>query len=727
MAGQSPEEIILCPTCLVPVGPGQRCPHCGAVLDKGDWPLLHADEAAFAPWADTNLLSPLEGEKAYRLSPLVTTFEGGELTTNLPYAFVEGKFIVRIGAALKADVRIKGASSLHAFLLQNKRTKVWWVYDCGSESGTFVNGRRVHLCALQVDDVIGIAGIQLAFRGNRLEAGRSSTAGMSLSVEDLCFSIGERAILDHVTFRVEPGEFIGMLGPSGCGKSSLVQRLIGLAKPDEGGIYANGYLIDEVADEFRAATAYLPQNVEKTLHEDLTLAEEIDCFRRLHLPPSANEEQENADCLKTLGLSGLEHSRIGSLSGGEKRRVGIALALLRRPQLLMLDEPGAGLDPAAEGVLMQHLRGIANQGRTVLCVTHILENQDKFDKLLVLSRGKIVYFGKPVELLGTFGVNDLGALYQQLEKGAASKYKQTMGVDRTKVDFSPVVAPSFGRRVVGYVRRMMKEFFVIKKSAHGGRGLGMRFCSMLASAPSVLFLWQPLGLVIGIRLACAGNFRNGGDFTLLGFCAALAMFWVGINNAARSLVAERVPGRCLENLNQVSCESYLVSKIVWTLFICAVQTLSFVFLLWIAARVSIPLVEECLSNETRSIPLQVMWIVPLYASCLMGAFCGLAVSAITKKVMSAISVVPNVAILALLFSNAMIQFEDSEMYVWIAKWIACCMPCHWASKVMYDIQCAEMVWGDLWPFLVLFVGYVICSFGIIWWFQRKNEKAWDGR
>ena len=715
MAGQSSEEIILCPTCLVAVDETRVCPRCGGKLDKGDWPLLKAGEEQFVPWADTNLRPPREGEEGYQLLPLTETVEDGELLTKFPYLFKDGKHVIRMGASLGADVRIRGASSLHAFLLQNKRTKVWWVYDCGSESGTFVNGRCVHVCALQVDDVIGIAGVQIAFRGNRLETGRSSAAGMSLSVEDLCFSIGERAILDHVTFRVEPGEFIGVLGPSGCGKSSLVQRLIGLAKPDEGGIYANGYLIDEVADEFRAATAYLPQNVEKTLHDNLTLEEEIDCFRRLHLPPSENEEQENVDCLKTLGLSGLEHSRIRNLSGGEKRRVGIALALLRRPQLLMLDEPGAGLDPAAEGVLMQHLRGIANQGRTVLCVTHVLTNQDKFDKLLVLSRGKIVYFGKPAAVLETFAAPDWGSFYRQLGVGVASKYTPDRNEDLTKFEFQSVGYPTFLRRVGGYLKRMAESLFSGK------------FWDLLFSSPGSLFLWQPLGLVIGIRLACAGNFRNGGDFTLLGFCAALAMFWVGINNAARSLVAERVPGRCLENLNQVSCESYLVSKIVWTLFICAVQTLSFVFLLWIAARVSIPLVEKCLSNETRSIPLRMMWIIPLYASCLMGAFCGLSVSAITKKVMSAISVVPNVAILALLFSNAMIQFEDSEMYVWIAKWIAWCMPCHWASKVMYDIQHAKMVWGDLWPFLVLFVGYVICSFGIIWWFQRKNEKAWDGR
>ena len=725
------EEIILCPSCRVRVQSDRICPVCGARLDKGDWPAIDSRDERLSPWSDANLLAPPDGERHYQLSPLTLSVSDGELCTPFPYLFEFGKLVVRIGgSSLKADVKINGAASLHAALLQNKRTKDWWIYDCGSDSGTFVNGTRVHCRKLQVDDVIMIAGVELAFRGNRLETGRASAEGMSLSVEDLCFAIrredGEsRKILDHVTFSVSSGEFVGILGPSGCGKSSLVQRIIGLSSPDLGEIYVNGNRRDSDLKGFRAATAYLPQNVEKTLHDDLTLDEEIDCFRRINLPSSKNALQENEDCLKTLGLSGRGKYRIGNLSGGEKRRVGIALALLRRPQLMLLDEPCAGLDPASEGVLMQHLRGIANQGRTVLCVTHVLSNLEKFDKLLLLSQGRIVYFGKPADLLDTFGVSDFGALYQRLEAGMASAHYAPPPVDRTQSEFPPVVRPSFLRRTFGYLKRMAKEFFALKARKTGGFVARLR--SVLTSSPCVFCLWQPLGLVVGIRLACACGFRtNSSDLDLLGFCASLAMFWIGINNSARDLVKERVPGRCLESLNQVPCGAYLFSKFAWIVFTCAAQTFAFTLMLWISAR--IPLALE--NGDVSALAMSLAWFGPLYLSCLMGAFCGLAVSAMTTKTMAAVSVVPNIAIFALLFSDAMVRFKSDSYFVPLARGLAKVMPCHWASEVLAVMTQAGAKYGSpnqLHRLLLLFVIYAVYSIVLVWVFQRRNEEAWEGR
>lgn len=737
LADCSPEEVILCPSCLVPVQMDRVCPVCGARLDKGDWPAIPQGDG-LSPWSAKNLLPPEGGGSRYRLSPLSATVEDGELRTRFPYEFASGKRVVRIGgSSLLTDVLIAGASPLHAALLLNGRTKTWWAYDCGSASGTFVNGERIHFKELQGDDVLTVAGVRLVFRGDRLETGRASAEGMALSVENLCFSIeGEngvsRQILDHVTFSVSPGEFIGILGPSGCGKSSLVQRLVGLASPDSGEIYVNGRLRDSDPDGFRAATAYLPQNVEKTLHDALTLDEEIDCFRRINLPRSENELQENRDCLGTLGLSGKSRYRVGSLSGGEKRRVGIALALLRRPQLLLLDEPGAGLDPASEGVLMRHLRGIADQGRTILCVTHVLANAEKFDKLLVLSKGKVVYFGKPSELLSTFGEKDLGALYQQLESGVSPRLGAASVANRTLAGFPPVVMPSLLRRTLGYVRRTAREFFAVRRgrARTGFAGVGARLRAALFSVPGVLLLWQPLGLVIGIRLACACYFRtNGGkpiDIELLGFCAALAMFWIGINNTARVLVNERVPGRCLENLNQVPLPAYLLSRLVWTAVVCVTQTLSFAVLLWLAARIPVQLAT---SVDSPTLSISLSWAGPLSVSCLMGASCGLAVSAIAKKTMSAVSMVPNIAILALLFSNAMVRFNDrNDYYAPIAKTLATTvMPCYWPSKVLADMQSGVADGGATARMLSLLAIYVACSLVVVWVFQRKNEKAWDGR
>jgi ABC-type multidrug transport system ATPase subunit len=761
----SSEEIVLCPTCRAPRQVDGKCPVCGEKVEPGDWPSIPFAEE-LSPCSPQNLLPPADGHREYQMSPCAATVAVGELCTRFPYEFPFGKLVVRIGgSSQKADVLIKGASPLHAVLIQNKRTRHWWIYDCGSYSGTSVNGERVHCQELQTHDIITVAGVALVFRGNRLESGTVSDKGISLFVKHLCSATSERQILDDVTFSASPGEFIGILGPSGCGKSSLVQAIAGLVKPKAGEIevsgevYANGHPRDSVLGEFRAATAYLPQNVELTLHDALTVKDELACFRRIHLPPSEKEkeEQEDAKLLADLGLLDKDNkpilnARIGKLSGGQKRRVGIALALLRRSRLLLLDEPGAGLDPASESLVMKYFRGVANQGATVLCVTHVLANLGDFDKVLVLSKkGKIVYSGNPTELLSAFEVANFGMLYEQLEKGAVRSLYESPEDDRTTSDLPAVDEPSCLQRSHGYFMRMVRDFFSpLVTFFSSGRRDGKFLSALLGgvrSVPAVLFVWQPLLLVIGIRLACAIGFRNCyEDLDLLGFCASLAMFWVGINNAARELVKERVPGRCLENLNHVPCSAYLLSKLFWTLFVCALQALSFTLMLKAAASFEMPLVAE---NQTSGFGMSVWWFFPLYVSCLVGAFLGLAISATNKKMMSAISVVPNIAIFALLFSNVMIRFETEKYYVSLAKEVACCTPCYWASKVLEDIQngvqygfyatqellaendykgVLQGVFGNnLCHLLQVFAVSAALSAVIVWVFQRRNESAWNGR
>ncbi len=736
----SSEEILLCPACRAPRQADGKCPVCGEKVELGDWPSIpFGDE--LSPCSPQNLLPPEEGSLEYRLSPCAAEAADGELCTRFPYEFPFGKLVIRIGgSSQKADVLIKGATPLHAVLIKNKRTKDWWVYDCGSDSGTYVNKVRVHCRKLQSRDIVTIAGVALRFCGNSLESGTVSDDGISISVEHLCFSNAERQILNDVTFSVSPREFVGILGPSGCGKSSLVQLIAGLVKPKpgevevNGEVYVNGHLRDSVLDGFRSATAYLPQDVEKTLHGALTVKGEMTCFRRIHLPASvkAKDDQEDEALLSALGLEKDGNARIERLSGGQKRRVGIALALLRNAKLLLLDEPGAGLDPSSESLVMKYFRGVANQGAAILCVTHVLANLDDFDKVLVLSKtGKIVYFGKPTELLATFGVSDFGVLYAQLEKGVVPTLYEPPKPNRSMADLPSVSEPACLQRTFGYFKRTFQDFFAPLVALFASRR-DLSFCKALKktarSVPAVLFAWQPLLLVVGIRLACAIGFRVQTDkHDLLGFCAALAMFWVGINNAARELVKERVPGRCLESLNHVPCSAYLLSKLLWTLFVCAAQTVVFTALLLWSGHVRIPLEA---SNQVSELSVSAWWLLPLYASCVIGAFLGLAVSAVNKKMMSAVSVVPNIAIFALLFSDVMVRFEHSEFYVPLAKGIACCTPCHWTSKMLAGIQEGVNVgglWSNLWPLLLVFAAYAALAAGIVWVYQRKNENAWDGR
>ena len=144
----------------------------------------------------------------------------------------------------------------------------------------------------------------------------------------------------------------------------------------------------------RPLMAYLPQAVEDTLYDDMTVRESMDDFVRCHLATGA--AIDFASKLDDVGLADKLDEHVGKLSGGQKRRFALALALLREPQLLLLDEPTAGLDPAAEADIMLLLRRIADQGRTVLCATHVLDSLDKCDSVLVLAPGgRQVFAGTP--------------------------------------------------------------------------------------------------------------------------------------------------------------------------------------------------------------------------------------------------------------------------------------------------------------------------------------------
>lgn len=726
----------ICPFCLRQLSEDWRCPVCGRKINPAAWPPIR-DYPELAPYLSTHLIPTENANGCFRTRPPVQNSASGFLRTALPYELRSGKSCIRIGdSPLVADVLIEGSDGLHAVLLQNASSRRWWVFDCGSACGTFVNGQSERLHELQDGDVISIQGVELSFRGNRLEAADLTKGGLAVSVRDLRFSPRgcKRPILEGISFSIRPGEFVGILGPSGCGKSTLIQCLAGLAGTDSssltGEILINGNIRETVEHEFQSLTAYLPQNVNESLHGQLTLAQEVACFRRLHLGQDSNGERETAACLSALNLNGKEQARIGQMSGGEQRRVGIALALMRNPRLFLLDEPGAGLDPATEYALMRHLRGIANQGRTVLCVTHILSNATLFDKVLVFSRGKIAYFGSPANLLETSGAHDLPELYQLLSEGTVRNSSAASDpVDRTVGVLPPSDSrPNLPQVIGAYLKRFSAAFFA-SATARSGRA---NVFAWLQSELAVLLLMQPLGLVIGLRIACAYYFRenaNGvaiGNVQMLGFCAALSIFWVGINNSARAFVQDRVPGRCLERLNGVPLRGYVLARMIWATLQAVGQTISFTLLLVLAGLIEVDLVESTCVN---ALSISVLWFFPLLVACLCGTFVGLCVSAIAKREISAVALVPNLAILALLFSNAVVGFDGGGGgYMAIARTIAeTFMPCHWPSKLIAVIQTGGALLPVVSEVLVQLVATLsLCSL-LIFWFQAANERAWKGR
>ena len=254
-------------------------------------------------------------------------------------------------------------------------------------------------------------------------------AGLSVVAENVSVSVpegsggGRKTLLQNVTFQVEPGEFVCVLGPSGSGKTTLVRALLGERAIASGRLLVGGHDVFGEADALRGAIGYVPQR--DINPPELPVERALDYASRIRLPAEtpAMERAAAVDrVLADVGLDRVRHRPVGSLSGGESKRASLAAEMLAAPGLLVVDEATSSLDPAAEARIMKLLADRAEQGMTVITVTHHVDNVDRADKLLILGHGEVVWFGSRVEALGHFGVHRLPDVYLAIEDKPAGHW-----------------------------------------------------------------------------------------------------------------------------------------------------------------------------------------------------------------------------------------------------------------------------------------------------------------
>lgn len=229
---------------------------------------------------------------------------------------------------------------------------------------------------------------------------------MSLKVEALSYTYMkgtpfEKKALDNVTFEIETGEFVGIIGHTGCGKSTLVQHFNGLLKPEEGNIYIDGKLMNHSnIKEMRKQVGLVFQYPEYQLFES-TVYKDIAFGIRSEGLSHEEEYRRVLDAAEKTGLSeDLLENSIYVLSGGQKRRAAIAGIIVMNPEILVLDEPAAGLDPAGRDDILQFAKRLRDDnGITVILVSHSMEDIAKLaDKVIVLNEGKLEMMGTPREV-----------------------------------------------------------------------------------------------------------------------------------------------------------------------------------------------------------------------------------------------------------------------------------------------------------------------------------------
>jgi ABC-2 type transport system ATP-binding protein len=224
---------------------------------------------------------------------------------------------------------------------------------------------------------------------------------VAVDVRGLTKRYGGRAVVDHVDLAVPRGRIIGFLGPNGSGKTTTIRMLCGLLTPDEGSGTTLGLDIRTRGPEIKRRVGYMTQRF--SLYEDLSITENLEFTARVYAVPDRAASVRGA--LERLGLTRRASQLAGTLSGGWKQRLALAACLLHEPELLLLDEPTAGVDPNARREFWDEIHALAAQGITVLVSTHYMDEAERCHRLAYIVQGKLLAQGTAEELLRQSGLH----------------------------------------------------------------------------------------------------------------------------------------------------------------------------------------------------------------------------------------------------------------------------------------------------------------------------------
>ncbi|MFI6319939.1 ATP-binding cassette domain-containing protein [Nonomuraea sp. NPDC050556] len=341
---------------------------------------------------------------------------GAQVRQAVPDWVLPAAPVLRVGRAQDNDLALADdllVSRHHAEIHQTPHGP--FVRDLRSQNGTYVNGHRVHEAYVQVGDLVSVGHYQLVLHPDHV-AVHADVGVVSLQAEELTVRIGKAVLLDRVTLHLDGSSLLAVVGPSGAGKSTLLGALTGARPATSGRMLYEGRDLYAHYDDLRHRIGLVPQD--DILHKELTVERALGYAAALRFPQdvSAAERRRRIDeVIDQLDLGERRKLRIDRLSGGQRKRTSVALELLTKPSLLFLDEPTSGLDPALDREVMNTLRDLADDGRTVVVVTHSVLHLNVCDRVLVLCRGgKVGYFGPPDRLLGFFGAQEYSDVFKMV-------------------------------------------------------------------------------------------------------------------------------------------------------------------------------------------------------------------------------------------------------------------------------------------------------------------------
>jgi drug efflux transport system ATP-binding protein len=237
---------------------------------------------------------------------------------------------------------------------------------------------------------------------------------VAVDIQDLTRRFGALTAVSHLSLQVQRGEVLGLLGPNGSGKTTTIRMLCGLLEPSEGTAAVAGVDVRQAPERVKMQIGYMSQRF--GLYEDLTVAENLDFYGGIYGLRGAARRDRIAQVVSFLGVGGQRQRLAGQLSGGWKQRLALGCALLHQPPVLFLDEPTAGVDPAARRNFWRAIHDLAQSGTTVLVTTHYMDEAERCDRLAMMSLGRLIAFGTPAEVARAVGGKTLEDAYIILQE-----------------------------------------------------------------------------------------------------------------------------------------------------------------------------------------------------------------------------------------------------------------------------------------------------------------------
>ncbi len=573
---------------------------------------------------------------------------------------------IRIGRGEDNDWKIDdiNVSRSHAEIVQH-REGGYELVDLKSTNGTYLNESQVKREKLIFGDIISISGHRRKFTSDGLEI-LEGIEGLPVTVKGASFEIGSNKLLDDVSFYLGPRTLTAIIGPSGAGKSTLLGVLTGRTKPTSGVIELGGNNLHENYQVLSRQIGSVPQA--DILHTRLTVRQALNYGAKLRLPSDTTKDERNArvnEVMHKLELTERADLRIDRLSGGQRKRASIGLELLTSPKLLGLDDPTSGLDPGLDAHVMETLRNLADDGQTVVLVTHSVDNLNFCDNVILLASGGRVAYAGPASTVFT----KLG------KKNWAEVFKFLASPDALLLASTKREVPASTEIKQNHVLERRQGFF--KQVAT----LSARYIRVISSDRFYLTLLTLIPIIIGGISYAAGSkygfgpgyktksgviynpFAQGSILVLI-----LGSIFVGLSTSIQEVIKENAIRRREQNVG-IRIFSYLISKVIVLGFITSAQILVFTFIVLFGR----PLPESGLIIDSSRLEITAICIALGLCSMLLG----LLVSTLLTSEEQAMPALVGLTMVLVVLSGAL-PLESKGLVAQFSKFV----PSHWATNAL---------------------------------------------